>query len=75
MKIRKNPSILHGRLTDLKLYDKYDDELERLIRALKVFIYVIRKEFGLDKFVKGFFKKRKLIKLNSVVLIINYKSN
>ena len=55
-------------LDDLKLFAKYDNDLERSLRTVKKLSDDTGTSFGLDKCAKATFKRRKLTGATSVEL-------
>ena len=64
----KNNKINHSfYIDDLKLYASNDNELEGLIKTVKVFSDYISMQFGLEKCAKASFKGGKLVKTSNII--------
>ena len=65
----KNNKINHSfYMVDLKLYASNGNELEGLIKTVKVFSDNIGMQFGLEKCAKASFKGGKLVKTSNIII-------
>ena len=55
-------------MDDLKLYASNDNELEGLIKTVKVFSDNIGMQFRLENCAKASFKRGKLVKTNNIII-------